>query len=127
VELDLEGTLENYSFKKNYVQWDKSGKGYNSQDQRAFYSDNKHGTVPKSRTITKCKVFYKDVNKKSYRLKCLGLNEIEVLQTLPYNYTLLQDGFSLNKSTEAIGNGWCVNVIAHILKGIKKKTIGFGG
>ena len=31
--------------KKNYVQFDKSGKGYNSQQDRYFYRDNKSGTI----------------------------------------------------------------------------------
>jgi DNA (cytosine-5)-methyltransferase 3A len=31
--------------KKNYVQFDKSGKGFNSQQDRYFYRDNKSGTI----------------------------------------------------------------------------------
>ena len=31
--------------KKNYVQFDKSGKGFNSQQDRYFFRDNKSGTV----------------------------------------------------------------------------------
>lgn len=30
---------------KNYIQWDNSGKGYGSQDQRGYYLSGKHGTV----------------------------------------------------------------------------------
>jgi DNA (cytosine-5)-methyltransferase 3A len=41
--------------------------------------------------------------------------EYERLQTLPDNYT---QGFSDSKRYTAIGNGWTVDVIAHILKGI---------
>jgi DNA-cytosine methyltransferase len=42
--------------------------------------------------------------------------ECERLQTLPDNYT---ESLSDAKRYHAIGNGWTVNVIAHILKGMK--------
>lgn len=42
--------------------------------------------------------------------------ECERLQTLPDNYT---DGVSDTQRYKAIGNGWTVDVIAHILKGLK--------
>jgi len=41
--------------------------------------------------------------------------ECERLQTLPDNYT---EGISDSRRYTAIGNGWTVDVIAHILKGI---------
>jgi site-specific DNA-cytosine methylase len=41
--------------------------------------------------------------------------EWERLQGLPENYT---EGFSDNIRKSAIGNGWTVDVIAHILKGV---------
>lgn len=44
------------------------------------------------------------------------ITELELLQTLPVNYT---DGISWTQRRKAIGNGWTVDVIAHILKGIK--------
>ena len=44
--------------------------------------------------------------------------EAERLQTLPDNYTA---GLTDNKRFHAIGNGWTVDVIAHILKGIKEE------
>lgn len=43
--------------------------------------------------------------------------ECERLQTLPENYTNCIDSELRRK--EAIGNGWTVDVIAHIFKGIK--------
>lgn len=43
--------------------------------------------------------------------------ECERLQTLPDNYTA---GLSDTARVKAIGNGWTVDVIAHILKGIKE-------
>lgn len=54
------------------------------------------------------------INEKCYRK--LTQTELEALQTLPKNYT---HGLSYNKAAHAIGNGWTVDVIAHIFKGIK--------
>lgn len=48
-------------------------------------------------------------------LRKLTPNEWESLQTLPLNYT---EGVSDNQRYKMIGNGWTVDVIAHILKNI---------
>jgi len=45
-----------------------------------------------------------------------------ISQTLPDNYTLTL-GINDRKRYELIGNGWTVDVIAHILKQIGKKWI----
>jgi len=47
---------KNTEFKKNYAQWDLNGKGNKSQDQRAFYQDGKHGTLPSNGGGSKVKV-----------------------------------------------------------------------
>lgn len=50
--------------------------------------------------------------------------EVERLQTLPDNYTLIEDGRSLPQSDrhrwEMIGNAWTVSVIAYIFESLKK-------
>ena len=46
--------------------------------------------------------------------------EVERLQTLPDNYTLV-DNFKDKDRYELCGNGWTVDVIAHILKGLPKE------
>jgi len=51
----------------------------------------------------------------NYRLRKLTPIECERLQTLPDNYT---DCVSNSQRYKAIGNGWTVDVIAHILKNI---------
>lgn len=132
--------------KKNYFQYDLSGKGHNSQDQRAYYLDGKHGTLPSSSASSKCKVLFgcitpDRVNKKQngqrfndgkkfYTLttqdkhgiliegyiRKLTPVECERLQTLPDNYT---EGISNSQRYKCLGNGWTVDVIAHILKGLK--------
>ena len=46
--------------------------------------------------------------------------ETERLQTLPDNYTQVE-GVSNTQRYKAIGNGWTVDVLAQIFKGLKKK------
>ena len=45
-----------------------------------------------------------------------NVNEAERLQTLPDNYTACLD--SKVRRSEVCGNGWTVDVIVHILKGL---------
>ena len=49
IKVDLPETKDASDYspvkKKNYVQFDKSGKGFNSQQDRYFFRDNKSGTV----------------------------------------------------------------------------------
>ena len=59
---------------------------------------------------------YFESNKSNIRQ--MTLRECERLQTLPDFYTDA-DGVSTQMKYEAIGNGWTVDVIAHILKHIK--------
>ncbi len=49
------------------------------------------------------------------RITRLTVKEYERLQTLPDGYT---DGISPTQAYRAIGNGWTVDVIAHIFKGL---------
>jgi DNA (cytosine-5)-methyltransferase 3A len=51
-------------------------------------------------------------------IRQMTLKECERLQTLPDNYTNA-DGVSERMRYEAIGNGWTVDVIAHILTNLK--------
>ena len=51
-------------------------------------------------------------------IRQMTLKECERLQTLPDDYTNVE-GVSTQMKYEAIGNGWTVDVIAHIFKGLK--------
>ena len=53
-----------------------------------------------------------------YNLRKLNLREMERLQTLADDYTNVDD-ISDSKRSQAIGNGWTVDVIAHILSFLK--------
>lgn len=52
-------------------------------------------------------------------IRQMTVKECERLQTLPDDYTEAE-GVSTQMRYEAIGNGWTVDVIAHILKGVKQ-------
>tara|TARA_R110000803_G_scaffold137958_1_gene204849 strand:+ start:18 stop:902 length:885 start_codon:yes stop_codon:yes gene_type:complete len=95
----------NRQYKKNYLQYDINGKGHGSQDQRAYYLDNKHGCLDTGAS-GKAKILEQDG-----RIRKVTRNEAERLQGVPDNYTNI-----VNKSQalKMLGNGWTVDVIAHI-------------
>ena len=97
-------------YKKNYLQYDINGRGHGSQDQRAYYLEGKHGCLDTGAS-GKAKILEKD-----NRVRKITRNEAERLQTVPDNYT---SSVSEAQAKKMLGNGWTVDVIAHILKGIK--------
>lgn len=78
------------AIKKNYIQWDESGKGYNSQQDRAFYENGNMGTIPSGRTENKVNVLLND-----FQIRRLTEIECERLQGFPDNWT--QYGMYLDK------------------------------
>lgn len=56
------------------------------------------------------------LNEDKTKCRLMTAREWERLQTLPEGYT---DCVSKTKACHAIGNGWTIDVITHILKGIK--------
>jgi site-specific DNA-cytosine methylase len=97
---------------KNCMSYDTSGKGFYSQANRAYYPDGKMCTVPKSQTKSKCNIHLGD-----NKFRRPHPIEIERLQTLPDNYTSIikSDGPRMGM----VGDGWTVDVIAHIFKSLK--------
>ena len=49
--------------------------------------------------------------------RTLTQREQEIVQTLPAGYTKC---LSYNQASDVIGNGWTVDVIVHILKGLEQ-------
>jgi len=98
---------------KNYVKWDLSGKQYWSQQDRAYFKDKKICTLPKANPANKLNILL-DYENDIYRR--MHPVEAERRQNVPDHYT---DGVSDSKRLEMIGNGWTVDVIAHIFKNIK--------
>lgn len=94
---------------KNYIKYDLMNTGHYSEPYRLHYLDGKSPTLPRSRTETKCNMLL-DINDWT-TYKIISPIEAERLQTLPDNYT---EGIPKTRRFEAIGNGWTVDVIAHI-------------
>lgn len=93
---------------KSYYQYDQNLLGHNSQDQRYYDSTEKCNTLLKSSSsIPKVKV--------GDTIYLLTPEECEKLQTLPVGYT---KGVSNQKRYEALGNGWTVDILVHIFKGL---------
>lgn len=99
---------------KNYVKWDLSGKRYWSQQDRAYFKDKKICTLPKTNPSSKLNIVL-DYDNDIYRR--IHPIEAERCQNVPDCYT---EGVSTNKRLEMLGNGWTVDVIAHIFKNLKQ-------
>ena len=56
------------------------------------------------------------LNSDKSKIRLLTPKEYELLQTLPIDYT---KGISNSERFKCIGNGWTIDVIAHIFKGIR--------
>lgn len=98
--------IKQYWETKNYIQYDLSGKGHKSQDQRGYYLNAKHGTLPSHGASSKVKVVLPNGD-----IGQLTPIECERLQTVPDNYT---NCVSDTQRYTMLGNGWTVDVIAHI-------------
>lgn len=95
------------------ISWDTSGKGCYSQENRARLPQQKWNTICANRAESKGNVWLGNDT-----IRLVTMSELEKLQTLPVGYTFCLK--SKEKRGKAIGNGWTVDVIAHILKGLKE-------
>ena len=97
--------------------YSSSGKGHGIVEDR-FYNS----TLGKAHALTAAgyskrsfsRVYNKDGIRKLTNIEC------ERLQTIPDNYT---EGVSNTQRYKMIGNGWTVDVIAHIFKGLLNENI----
>lgn len=99
--------------KKNYVQYAVNDKHSTSQAFRLYYLDGKSPTIARCRTESKCNILIDENDLSTFKI--ISPVEAERLQTLPDNYT---EGVPKTRRFESIGNGWTVDVIAHIFRGI---------
>ena len=75
-------------------------------------------TVEKDNVLTPMPIGrYKDAFKNKLPFRYYTLKEMCRLQTVPENYF---NGVSESQAKKMLGNGWTVDVIAHILRGIKE-------
>jgi DNA (cytosine-5)-methyltransferase 3A len=99
--------IEEENYNKNYIQYNLNEKKYNSQEQRIFLKNKKCNSLLVSKSsVPKLKETETEIK---YRI--LTPIESERLQTLPDNYT---EGISKTQRYSCLGNGWTVDVIAHI-------------
>jgi site-specific DNA-cytosine methylase len=129
---------DNLIMTKNYVQWDVSGKGYKSQQDRAFYPEGKHGTLSAARgankngvilqkprgknkggefsekapTLTSNSFEQNNILKQDLILRRLTPTECARLQTIPDWYIW---DVSDTQVYKLLGNGFTIEVIKHIL------------
>lgn len=114
-------------FDKLYLNETEIKRGEFKNSPQTFASGNKCGRVQFPTPLDrKVKCLVKMVIKGSREvthvsdgrgIRLLTRNELEVAQTLPVDYTR---AVSYNHAAQMIGNGWTVDVIAHILKNIKQ-------
>lgn len=111
--------IKDFSKYKDSVKWNKdntvcyydtSGKGYYSQTSRCRKITTKSNTLMASR-ISNNNIYLGD-----YKCRTLHPIEAERLQTLPDNYTACLN--SKVRRSKVCGNGWTVDVIVHLLKGL---------
>ena len=97
--------------------------GNGGQEQRIYSVHGKSVTLSANGGGQGAKTgLYKiDLPDGDYIIRKLTPVEAERLQTLPDNYT---EGISKRQRYKCIGNGWTVDVIAHILKGLKENNNG---
>lgn len=95
------------------MKWDTSRKGYYSQANRAKLPDQKWNTVCANRAESKGNVWLGN-----NMIRLITMSELEKLQTLPVGYTSCLK--NKEKRGKCIGNGWTVDVIAHILSGLRE-------
>lgn len=109
-----ERILNTAVMKKKYVQYAVNEKHSTSQAFRLYYLDGKSPTIARCRTESKCNILIDEADLSTFKI--ISPVEAERLQTLPDNYT---EGVPKTRRFEAIGNGWTVDVIVHIFKGLK--------
>ena len=94
--------------------WDLSGKGYFSQQDRAYCKDSKICTISTSPSAIK---IVKDLDNMIFRK--IHPIEAERCQTWPDNYTNVNNLPFMHRF-KMIGNGYTLDVISHILKSVFK-------
>lgn len=98
---------------KSYQRMWNNGEGSNSQSSCANVTNADKVyclTTKQDRCPNSGLVAYEDF------CRYLSQEELEMAQTLPIGYTSC---VSYNKAAKALGNGWTVDVIAHILSNLK--------
>lgn len=118
--IDNKGRRQYFDEKENYIQWDVSGKGYASQQDRAFY-ENKHlGTIPASNAGNKVNVI--ENMEANFRIR--KLTPLECWRLMGFKdenfYNAKEMGLSDSKLYKQAGNSIVVNVLYAIFYNLFK-------
>ena len=100
--------------KRNYIQWDTSGKGYNSQQDRAFYEDGNMGTIPSGRTENKVNVLIGNNIRRLTEVECERLQGFPDDWTKFGNYDGVVKQIPKTQRYKMCGNAVTTNVVCAI-------------
>lgn len=116
--VDMKGRCQHFEEKANYIQWDASGKGYASQQDRAFYEDGNIGTIPAANTSDKVNVVENMNN--DFRIRKLLPIECWRLMGFPDEsfYNAKEMGLSDSSLYKQAGNSIVVNCLYYIFKNL---------
>ena len=102
---------DNVVVTKNYIQWDQSGKGYKSQQDRAYFENGHMGCIPAGRTENKVNVLLSD-----YKIRRLTPRECFRLMGFPDCFKMPCSDTQMYKQA---GNSIVVDVLAEIISKLK--------
>lgn len=119
--IDTKGRYQQFEEKSNYIQWDTSGKGYASQQDRAFYEDGNVGTIPTSHSGMNVV----EETTRKFRIRRLTPLECWRLMGFPDEnfYKAKELGLSDSALYKQAGNSIVVNCLYYIFKNLFKEYI----
>lgn len=121
--IDTKGRCQQFEEKENYIQWDVSGKGYASQQDRAFYEDGNIGTIPANNAGNKVNV----VEDMKNDFKIRKLTPLECWRLMGFRdeafYKAQELGVSDSQLYKQAGNSIVVNCLYYIFKNLFKEYI----
>lgn len=114
--LESEPSVDETKLKEGRYKWLMEGKGQDCLKSRYAALDPVKANCLTARSDASWNCNY--VTGKDGVVRKLSCIEYERLQTVPENYTLVP-GVHTRERYKSLGNGWTVDVIAHIFKGLK--------
>ena len=122
--IDKMDRKQDFQRKENYIQWDTSGKGYNSQNDRAFYENKNIGTIPSNGADNKTNVI-QGLDTKDFRIRKLTPKECWRLMGFTDEQfdKAKESGISDSQLYKQAGNSIVVNCLYYIFKELFKNYI----
>lgn len=119
--IDTKERCQQFEEKSNYIQWDTSGKGYASQQDRAFYEGGNMGTI----TTSYSGMNVVEETTRNFRIRRLTPLECWRLMGFPDEnfYKAKELGLSDSALYKQAGNSIVVNCLYYIFKNLFKEYI----